>query len=221
MIRNRLSEIMYEREIKVVRMAKDIGVARNTITNTASNTSEMLQMNTINKMCNYLKITPCEFFEYSPLDFEFKFFESEHLSLKVDNKIDPLGNDWFTFGFACILLIDVKENLSNIASFDTEIVSESRPIYNEKNNTVEIKVNVKFSTKEQEDSFISIYNQLSNEFKKMVYKDLVKQYKEFLKSILNNENHRNDEDYFMVIETVKKNIEIKFINEFFNYYSIH
>lgn len=64
MIRNRLAEILFERDIKIVRIAKETGISRNTITNTASNNSEMLQMNTINKICGYLEITPCDFFDY-------------------------------------------------------------------------------------------------------------------------------------------------------------
>ncbi|PXA00023.1 XRE family transcriptional regulator, partial [Staphylococcus pseudintermedius] len=54
MIRNRLAELLFERDIKIVRISKETGISRNTITNTASNNSEMLQMNTINKICRYL-----------------------------------------------------------------------------------------------------------------------------------------------------------------------
>lgn len=74
MIRNRLAEILFERDIKIVRIAKETGISRNTITNTASNNSEMLQMNTINKICGYLEITPCDFWLYS-IDIDFAFWK--------------------------------------------------------------------------------------------------------------------------------------------------
>ncbi|MZP63641.1 helix-turn-helix domain-containing protein [Staphylococcus pseudintermedius] len=88
MIRNRLAELLFERDIKIVRISKETGISRNTITNTASNNSEMLQMNTINKICRYLDITPCEFFDYIPIDIDVTFYEDDKIDIVDDWSLD-------------------------------------------------------------------------------------------------------------------------------------
>lgn len=69
MIRNRLKELMVERGLKASRVANDIkSLSRNTINSTANNNGKMIQLETINLLCQYLGVTPAEFFEYLPFD---------------------------------------------------------------------------------------------------------------------------------------------------------
>lgn len=77
MIRNRLSVLLAERNLKITRVAKDTGIARSTITSIAQNDVKMIQLETINSLCIYLGITPCEFFEFSEYDVEFTVFIEE------------------------------------------------------------------------------------------------------------------------------------------------
>ena len=72
MIRNKLASILADRGIKISRAAMELpNISRNTITNTASNNGKMIQLETIDTLCQYLNITPAEFFEYLPFDLEF------------------------------------------------------------------------------------------------------------------------------------------------------
>lgn len=72
MIRNRLASILADRGIKISRAAMELpDLSRNTITNTASNTGKMIQLETIDKLCQYLNITPNDFFEYLPFDLDY------------------------------------------------------------------------------------------------------------------------------------------------------
>lgn len=69
MIRNRLAELLAERQLKISKVANDIeGLSRNTITATAQNNGKMIQLETIDKLCQYLGININEFFEYLPFD---------------------------------------------------------------------------------------------------------------------------------------------------------
>ena len=69
MIRNRLASLLADRGIKISRAAMELpNISRNTITNTASNKGKMIQLETIDTLCQYLDITPAEFFEYLPYD---------------------------------------------------------------------------------------------------------------------------------------------------------
>jgi len=69
MLRNRLAELLAERNLKISRVANDIpNLSRNTITSTAQNDSKMIQLETINSLCQYLGVSPNEFLEYIPFD---------------------------------------------------------------------------------------------------------------------------------------------------------
>lgn len=69
MIRNRLAELLAERGLKISRVATEIpNLSRNTITSTAQNSGKMIQLETVNSLCQYLGISPTDFFEYLPFD---------------------------------------------------------------------------------------------------------------------------------------------------------
>lgn len=69
MIRNKLAELLAERKLKISRVAAQLpNLSRNTITSTASNKGKMIQLETINTLCQYLDISPSDFFEYLPFD---------------------------------------------------------------------------------------------------------------------------------------------------------
>lgn len=87
MIRNRLAELLSERQLKISRVANEIpNLSRNTITSTAQNSGKMIQLETINSLCKYLGITPGEFFEYIPYDLELSIDD-----IKMDGKRDDYG----------------------------------------------------------------------------------------------------------------------------------
>ncbi|MBD1419893.1 helix-turn-helix transcriptional regulator, partial [Staphylococcus aureus] len=56
MIRNRLSELLSERGLKISRVAKDVKIARSSLTSMAQNDSEMIRYDAIDKLCSYLHI---------------------------------------------------------------------------------------------------------------------------------------------------------------------
>ncbi|HJA23812.1 MAG TPA: helix-turn-helix transcriptional regulator [Candidatus Limosilactobacillus intestinavium] len=96
MIRNRLKELMIERGLKASRLAHDIpNLSRNTINTTANNNGKMLQLETINSLCEYLEVTPKDFFEYLPFDVEVSIdadndYKEEPTSINDDQyKISP------------------------------------------------------------------------------------------------------------------------------------
>lgn len=61
MIRNRLSELLSERGLKISRVAKDVKIARSSLTSMTQNDSEMIRYDAIDKLCSYLHISPSEF----------------------------------------------------------------------------------------------------------------------------------------------------------------
>lgn len=90
MIRNRLSILLTERGMKATKIANDTGIARSTLSKISNNSSEKIDYSTINTLCKYLRITPCDFFEYSPIDVSFYFELGDVLTTQKDlNKGAP------------------------------------------------------------------------------------------------------------------------------------
>ena len=61
MIRNNLSILMSERNMKNSYLSAKTGISKNTISATSSNDGKMIQLETINKICQVLEVSPCEF----------------------------------------------------------------------------------------------------------------------------------------------------------------
>ncbi|WP_168848185.1 helix-turn-helix domain-containing protein [Fructilactobacillus sanfranciscensis] len=125
MIRNRLSELLAERKIKISKIASDIpDLSRNTITSVAHNNVKMLQLNTINKLCEYLEVTPADFFEY--VDYDLKIADTTIENGAIGDISDPFGlaiagkkSDDFSTGLFIY-------NLEIFAYLNKSSISESR-----------------------------------------------------------------------------------------------
>ncbi|MDU7066726.1 MAG: helix-turn-helix transcriptional regulator [Clostridium perfringens] len=68
MIRCNLSILLAERNLKITQVSKDTGISRTTLTSLSNNYSQGIQFDTINTLCNYLKVTPEQLITYVPID---------------------------------------------------------------------------------------------------------------------------------------------------------
>lgn len=207
MIRNRLAEILFERDIKIVRIAKETGISRNTITNTASNSSEMLQMNTINKICGYLEITPCDFFDYIPIDIDFTFFENDDIELVPHEDFEIEAK------FDIDMLIDIN-NKNEQYKIDTKIILENKMLSTLPFDDNKIKLSIECSNKEKEE-LKSIFSEIPKEFKKIIYNNLVTEYKSFILKHMDiyKKIHGFDTEYDLINHS-----DFEFTNDFLKYY---
>lgn len=105
MIKNRLSVLLAERGLKITRVAKDTGISRNTITSTAQNDTEMVRLETVNALCKYLNVTPCEFFLFRPIDLNFTVMISD-LTIRLDKEKNRIMFEEIDAD----LFIDIKTN---------------------------------------------------------------------------------------------------------------
>lgn len=73
MIRNNLADILKERDISVRQLAKEVNnLSRQTLTTLSLNRGKMIQLETINTLCTYLRIQPEEFFDFVPFECGFE-----------------------------------------------------------------------------------------------------------------------------------------------------
>lgn len=66
MLANRLNILLAERQLTNKQVVEETGLSRNSISNIANNPEANIATETIDKLCNYLDVTPAEFFLYSP-----------------------------------------------------------------------------------------------------------------------------------------------------------
>ena len=66
MLENRLWVLMAERQIKISSISDDTGISRTTLTSLKYHRASRIDFKTLDILCQYLRITPGEFFEYKP-----------------------------------------------------------------------------------------------------------------------------------------------------------
>lgn len=98
MIRNNLAKLMLERNLKATQVSNRTKIARSTLSRISNNASEKIEYSTINSLCDVLKVTPCEFFEYLPLNDSFTFEIGNTLTTKAEySKGMPMEYEVFAF----------------------------------------------------------------------------------------------------------------------------
>ncbi|MGP1411509.1 MAG: helix-turn-helix domain-containing protein [Peptoanaerobacter stomatis] len=92
MIKCNLATLLAERGLKITKVSQDTGISRTTLTALSSNTSQGIQFDTINKLCQYLKTDINSFFIFHPSDIEYTLKTIEdivyiNLSITYKNQI--------------------------------------------------------------------------------------------------------------------------------------
>ncbi|MCI7344271.1 MAG: helix-turn-helix transcriptional regulator [Fusobacterium necrophorum] len=68
MIGYNLSVLLAERGLNVSKVSKDTGLSRITLSAIVNNTGQGVQLETLNRLCDYLRVTPSELFLYVPFN---------------------------------------------------------------------------------------------------------------------------------------------------------
>ncbi|MEY8444383.1 helix-turn-helix transcriptional regulator [Lactococcus ileimucosae] len=87
MIINRLAILLAERNMKAKLLSVQTGIAQSTLTRITSNSSAQIDFDTLNKICNQLKITPNDFFDYTPYDFKVSLVRDDEKKIQEEVSI--------------------------------------------------------------------------------------------------------------------------------------
>lgn len=179
MIRNRLAELMQLKGVKVVQLAKETGISRNTITNTVQNDSEMYRLDTINKICHTLNITPCDFFEYSPIEIDIDISHDPdvlHIGRTVN---DSYVADDVNLELDIIFTL-VKDGIANNIYGTLKYLPQS-VITTNTLHTSSITYSLEMNENQNNlNELLSEVNKLSSGFKTMIYKKMINEIKTYL-----------------------------------------
>ncbi|MEB6260845.1 helix-turn-helix transcriptional regulator [Staphylococcus haemolyticus] len=172
MIRNRLSELLSERGLKISRVAKEVGIARSSLTSMVQNDSEMVRYDAIDKLCKYLNVSPNDFFEYMPISIEYTFDEEPNVEYSIDYNFDnKLVLDKFVFDF----LVDVNA-YGKSETFDLEV----KFMGFEPNE----KTNFKISNENNTEKLKEVVNYLTPGLKNVLHKRIQKQMQSYVTEYL-------------------------------------
>lgn len=110
MIINNLASLIEERKLKQTEISENTGISRSTINNIIKNDNSMFQIETLNKLCQYLEIDISDFFLYIPMDVD---WEIEVKDLKF-NAGYPVEMSEFTYveisSITITITINIKKN---------------------------------------------------------------------------------------------------------------
>lgn len=195
MIRNRLAALMGERGLKITRVAKDTGISRNSITSISQNDSEMIRMETINTLCKYLGVTPCEFYEYEPVDINFSIYINTFKYYVTDGMTDAFTSaHYIDISSVDVDVIMDVEKQQQTKSFDLhcslikkEKFCLSDPV--DFNSGIDLKI--EFENEIEKNTFIDeTYNKINPSFHQDVYNNLIDKLTNEMRSYLNNDNEK-------------------------------
>lgn len=180
MIKNRFSVLLAERGLKISRVSTDTGISRSTLNNISKNETDMIRLETINTLCKYFSITPGDFFDYEPIDIDFKVYLNnengyEDISsyYNVDNKSIKIGK------FNIDILMDITGH-SQLQSVDMSAVGKEVLINIDENILSDLKgwcldLKITFDDKNEKTLFINdIYESVKPTFHNDIYNKLAK-----------------------------------------------
>ena len=155
MIKSNLAVLMAERGLKIADVYYDTGISKTTLMALSENKGKGIQFETIDKLCNYLNISPQDFFVYSP--FLVEYIENENgLFLKLVSG-DKINNFYFNF--------DVSKDSE--LDFSTKMIFSNNP---SKKYDFYLIVGIE----EGRDELEKIYNNLNIIFKRELVNNIFK-----------------------------------------------
>lgn len=198
MIRNNFNILMAERQLKITRVANDTHLSRTTLTALSQEQSKGVQLDTLNTLCNYFNITPCEFFDYIPFEFSVNVVNSED-----EKKFEELG-DFAGESVNYDLFINVYNNRGlklNTYSLNCTLFAEERVIIFEMNDE-ENKANDKiekyalfkiYNKTDDEESFLEfLNNNFSVQWRKYILDHIENYLSPYLRAIFDGSKIENE-----------------------------
>ncbi|HFI0114564.1 TPA: helix-turn-helix domain-containing protein, partial [Streptococcus suis] len=168
MLKNNLSILLSERNIKVLRLSNETGIARSTISKIASNKTDKISMEVVNLLCNNLKVTPNDFFSYIPYDFKFNFLEltENDFKSKEDFKSNIIEQRYgFDYPIKCYY--NVTKYSEKYKSFEFN-GSASWTVDLETNEETYLKISLQISDNEG----VQFFNEISIDFQTLITEEL-------------------------------------------------
>ncbi|HEM6116790.1 TPA: helix-turn-helix transcriptional regulator [Streptococcus suis] len=198
LIKNRLAELLAQRQLKITKVAKDTGISRNTITSTAQNDGTMIKLETIDILCNYLGVTPNEFFEFIPVTSKIDIMVT-NFELEYDKKGEFSFADFDTIKYNADIFLDLTYQRKKY-EFNLECNS-----YLSKEDSNKTVFNILFLNKDELSIFRKIMNEIdsymfSSEISKLLIENLKEDFKKQFMDYKDDYLSKEDKELFFLFE---------------------
>ncbi|HEM2831465.1 helix-turn-helix domain-containing protein [Streptococcus suis] len=168
MLKNNLSILLSERNIKVLRLSNETGIARSTISKIASNKTDKISMEVVNLLCNNLKVTPNDFFSYIPYDFKFNFLELTENDFKSKEDFNSnIIEQRYGFDYPIKCYYNVTKYSEKYKSFEFNGFA-SWTVDLETNEETYLKISLQISDNEG----VQFFNEISIDFQTLITEEL-------------------------------------------------
>lgn len=172
MIQSRLSILMAERGLKISELYEETGISKTTLMAIAENSGKGVQFETVDKLCNYLGVTPCEFFDYSPYLVEMDLIESDFYNDQLKDFNIKIRNQNYEKDFM------LRTAIQNGDSYDIPVRTGEFDYY--------ISVYLEGSDHYTDKEFFNFLSNMSISFRTEFIKNLISNIKNQLKNLVKN-----------------------------------
>ncbi|EMF48549.1 helix-turn-helix domain-containing protein [Streptococcus parauberis] len=177
MIRNNLAKLMIDRGISATQLYNDTGIARSTISKISNNNTDKISLQTIDKICNYLGVSPMQFFDFLSYEVkvscgfdDYETFEEMIINYKDNSYIKEKA--WLSISFYSMNIL--KYNFD----FDFYYINDFEEGYPFDDGYIAYLINMEYSSKNPS---AEIFNQIPIQFKN----DIVNMAKDSLSEFFN------------------------------------
>lgn len=98
MLKNRFNILLAERSLTASKVFEETQISKSTLSQLVNNSNDGIQFKTLDKLCNYLEISPNEFFDYAPFLYKFYSVRNKENGLELVVEIQK-GNSLKTFWY--------------------------------------------------------------------------------------------------------------------------
>lgn len=170
MLANRLKILLAERDLTIKDLMAATGLSRNSLSNMINNPFANIATDNVDKLCNYLEVSPKDFYDYSGWRFSFAFDDDgDQPSISITMKSGKMVR---TFQLLLKFYYLDPRDPNNNATEEVETVVASNP-------------------NGYDEPFVSTYKELSPLFKHQVENELVS----YAKKALRFSNDKSESAY--------------------------
>lgn len=116
MLKCSLAILLAEKKLRISKVSGDTGISRTTLTSLSNNYSQGIQLDTLNKLCLYLQVTPDRLFAYIPFDYHVRVTRESGDAFSISITFTSKGSEKTASLYAQVF-----------ASYDTELSDEDDP----------------------------------------------------------------------------------------------
>lgn len=206
MIRNKLSDLLGERQMKISKLSLLTGIARSTLTPIYFNQSEMIKIETINKICIALNINVEEFFESVNFDIDFSLDHDEFENVTTHVISDKEGINDYDINVAALCeitehdrkyIFDVKFRTTPETDLDDTVLympkgpKDNNPWHESPSR---IFYEILFNSEEEKEGFYKYIDELSAGMKLVLENKVIKFLREYLIDKFKNDDNNQHFD---------------------------